>query len=212
MRLTFIFSASVTDSSRGDARVPAPDSLDGWQPTDQRMENYLDQDLADLGVVGGEIRVVATNGTARLKVVFWLPGSATDELVERLRADTVAQLDDGVGEGGFQFNADGTKLLVAAATKEPVDVEAVDDERVTRLPSRIAIAARDGDLASLAVAIKDDAGGIDRLHQGYSGLHLAILNGYGEAVRMLLAAGADSNRLDPQGLTPLELLRVVEFA
>ena len=154
------------------------------------MENYLDQDLADLGVVGGEIRVVATNGTARLKVVFWLPGSATDELVERLRADTVAQLDDGVGEGGFQFNADGTKLLVAAATKEPVDVEAVDDERVTRLPSRIAIAARDGDLASLAVAIKDDAGGIDRLHQGYSGLHLAILNGYGEAVRMLLAAGA----------------------
>ncbi len=205
MRVTFVFSGAVRDTNSDDAHLPAPDLLDGWQATDGLMENYLDQDLADLGVSGGRIGVIVRNGTAWLNVVYWLPGNATEELVEQLRRDTIGQLDDGIGEGGFEFNADGRNLIVTALTGIPATVEIVDDGLVVPLPSRIAIGARDGNLASLAMALEDDKEGIDRLHQGFSGLHLAILYGHAEAVRMLLAAGADPNRLDPQGLTPLEL-------
>jgi Ankyrin repeats (many copies) len=110
MRVTFTFSVTVSDADT-DAELPAPKSLDGWIPTDDLIENYLDFDLADSGVLGGEIRVHAKANKARLTVTY----------------------------------------------------------------------------------------------QRYSPLHLAILYGHIEAARMLLAAGADPNRLDPQGSSPLQL-------
>ena len=136
MRLTFIFSADVTDSNSDDAQLPAPDLLNDWQATDDRMENYLDKDLADLGVSGGRIRVTAKDGRAWLNVVYWLPRNPTEELVERLRLDTIGQLDDGIGEVGFEFKADGRNLLVRASTDIPASVEIVDDRGMAPLPSR----------------------------------------------------------------------------
>ena len=204
MRLTYIFSARVSDDN-SDAIVSAPDRLDGRKLTEDTVDKYLDRDLADLGVLGGEIRLSAKDGEANVVVTYWLPGITDEALISRLQAYTVAQLDDGIGEGGFQIDSDGERLLVTAYTDWTESVEATDDGRPIPDPPRIAIAARDGELWALAAAIEADKSEIDRLHQGYSALQLAILNGHSDAIPVLLSAGANPNQLDSLGSTPLEL-------
>ena len=204
MRVTYTFGAQVADRDSGK-EVPVPDSIDNWEATKERLDRYFDADVADLGVEGGEIRAIAKNGRAELEVVYWLPNGATDELIDDLRDYTVAQLNDGVGEGGFEFGAAGKRLVVTANTEGEVRVRTGEDGRPVTRPSAIAIAARDGDLSALVLEIERDPGGIERLHQGYSALQLAILYGRADAVRILLIGGADPNRLDPEGSTPLEL-------
>ncbi len=204
MRLTYIFSASVSDDI-SDAIVSAPDQLDGRKLTEDTVDKYLDRDLADLGVLGGEIRLSTKDAEAKVVVTYWLPEVVDEALISRLQAYTVAQLDDGIGEGGFQIDLDGARLLVTAYTDWTESVEVTDDGRPVPEPPRIAIAARDGDLSTLAAVIEVDKSEIDRLHQGYSALQLAILYGHSDAIPMLLSAGVNPNQLDCLGSTPLEL-------
>ncbi|MFO0883126.1 MAG: ankyrin repeat domain-containing protein [Pirellulales bacterium] len=66
------------------------------------------------------------------------------------------------------------------------------------------MAARDGDLRHLTAAIELEKSGIERLHQGYTALHLAILYGHVSAVQLLLAAGANPNSVAADGMTSLQ--------
>ncbi len=204
MRVTFTFAAYVQDPRSGE-EVHVPDAIHNWQPTLELMGDYLDPDLVDFGIVGGEIHVVVRESVVRLQVVYWLPQQPTQDVLARLQNDTAAQFDDGMGEGGFPYDIGSAHVIVTADTASPINVDVFDDGRIIPKPSSIAIAARDGDLPRLRKSIVSDPSSIDALLQGYSGLHLAIVYGHLEAVRDLIAAGADSNRLAPEGSTPLEL-------
>lgn len=203
MRVCFTFPARIIDAVSG-AESPALKSLPSFKATDVDLDNYLDAEVADCGVLGGEVHVNLENGLPTLDVVYWCPDVPTNQLIESLRTYTIAQLEDGIGEGGFEREINGKRRLIVADTEESGSVEVSDDGRHILGPPRIAIAARDRDLSRLATAIEADPQAIDRLHQGCTALHLAILFGQMEAIRQLLAAGANPNLIDAQGVTPLE--------
>lgn len=203
MRLTFFFPVDVLDDSHIAASLP--DSVERVLLAEESLADYLDSELADLGVVGGEVHFSTHGGVGSLEVVFWMPNDFDDVLVERLREDTVIQLEDGLGEGGFRLQTAGLNIVIVANTEVRPRHEVVDDGRNIPKPSMLAICARDGDISTLKEALNADGTNIDQTLQGYTALQFAILFGHMDAALTLIEAGAGSNRPDPSGQTPLEL-------
>jgi hypothetical protein len=204
MRIAFAFLAHFVEAVSGTA-LHAPSFVQDVMLSEETLDTYFDADVADAGVVGGEVCLKRTaNGLPTIEIAYWHPGMPSDRLVDCLRAYTVAQLADGIGEGGFPVVFSGMHFLVMADTADAGTVEVQDDGRVISEPPGIAIAAREGDLPRLVAELEAARSHIDRLHQGCTALHLAILYGHPEAIPLLLAAGANPNGLDSQGNTPLE--------
>lgn len=177
----------------------------GMKLSETDLEPYLDDEIADQGVVGGEVRLNLKDGSPSLDVDYWIQCFPSARVIDALEEFTVAQLEDGIGEGGFECDVYGSRVrIVPNVDYGGGVVEVTDDGREVFGPPGIAMAARDGDLFRLKRALEAEPSGIERLHQGGSALHLAILSGHREAVRILLAAGANPNRVDAHGLTPLE--------
>ena len=205
MQIRFTYKVRFIDSASG-SEFGSARSLQDTKLTEDTLDAYFDAQIADEGVVGGELYLRRTsNGWPAIEVTYWYPGTPNNRLLDSLQTYTVSQLEDGIGEGGFEFDFDGRRLLLIADTDETGIVEVKDDGRAVPAPSGIAIAARDGDLPRLAAELKAAPSTVDRLHQGCTALHLAILYGHSEAVPLLLAAGANPNLVDSQGLTPLEV-------
>jgi hypothetical protein len=207
MRLSYIFPAVVVEDSSG-TEVPAPEAITNRELATRQLETYFDPNIADAGIVGGRIRAIAHQGKAAIEVTYWFPPGTPPSIIEQLTEYTVAQLKDGVGEGGLELEVDGERLRVIANTYGQMRAEVVEDGQVVPQPSPVAIAAREGNLEALRSTLERNSEAIERLHQGYSPLQLAILFGHGDAARILLTAGADPNRLDVEGLSPLELCAI----
>jgi ankyrin repeat protein len=86
-----------------------------------------------------------------------------------------------------------------------VEVEQTGDGTVIQSPSRIAIAVRNGNQSALRDVLSPGLANVDSTHQGYTGLHLAILYGNVDAAILLIAHEADVNRTDTSGNSPLDL-------
>lgn len=204
MRIRFTFNVLLIDTVSG-SELDALIIVQDVKLTEDTLDSYLATEIADEGVMGGELYLKRTaTGQPAIEVTYWHPGTPSNRLVDALQAYTVAQLDDGIGEGGFECDFDGRRLLVIADTDETGIVDINDDGRAVLGSPRIAILARDGDLRGLAAELKAAPGTVDRLHQGCTALHLAILFGHPNAVPLLLEAGANPNVVNSQGLTPLE--------
>lgn len=205
LRISFQSNAYVIDEEN-DEPVAAPQVLDGWTLADDRLENYLEDPLADLGVVGGEIRaVVGQDGQPYIVVDYWSPELLDDKALEMLEESTIGQLSDGMGENGFGFVCGGRRLLLMPALSLPLEVEQFDDGKSIPPPSRIAIAAREGDLVGLREALASNNADVDSPLVGYTGLHLALLYGHADAALLLIEHGVDVNKPDHIGGTPLDL-------
>jgi hypothetical protein len=204
MKLTFSIPATVTDADTGDVMVLREDVCE-LRLCEEKIADYLDFAIADLGVVGGEVYWDVTDGISEVTVEFWTPTLPSTELTSALRKEVVAQFEDGMGEGGFPVDVSGISLIVIPDCDRGMREEISDDGRVIESPSRIAIASRDGDLVSLRCELESTTDSADRRLQGYAPLHLAILYGHIEVVELLLAAGADPNLIDARGQSPIEL-------
>jgi hypothetical protein len=181
-------------------------TLDGWRYDAGSVYNYLDMELVDQGVVGGTIRATWTPDRG-LEIVtdYWAPDTLQPSYINQLRDATVGQLSDGIGEGGFEITHDGRELVIVADTDEAPAVEQVYDGKPVPVPSRIARAARDGNIPLLEDAIASGEA-IDSEIQGYSGLHLAIIYGQVDAALLLISKGANTNLPVGDGdETPLHL-------
>jgi hypothetical protein len=179
--------------------------LDGAQDDGSGCSDYLDADLADLGLVGGISRFAYSPETGlRVIMDFWAPERLDDAQLDALSVYAIGQWSDGVGENGFEIEAGGTPVLVWAETGPGVIVGQDDDARPVPRASRVAIAARDGDFESLIQALeaREDVDGT--LH-GMTALGLAITSGHAEAAMVLIKHGADVNRADLIGDRPLHL-------
>jgi len=193
----------LTDATTGQA-VEASSGLDGLPLTDDPLSDHLDPQLADAGVIGGEIQLSVEGTTCGFRVIYWVPAEFSTDEISQLELYTCAQFDDGVGEDGFEVNLDGQIAVALADTDAPIRHELLDDGRTVPTPSSVAISARDGNVSLLRELLKADEP-VDGMHQGYTGLHLAILYGHSDCARLLLAANANPNLEDLQGTTPLQL-------
>ncbi len=194
----------MTDPAVEDSLVLR--ALDGWQYEGGNLYNYVDMELVDQGVVGGTVRASwAPDRGLRVVVDYWTPDSFLPSSVSRLRDDTLGQLSDGIGAGGFEVTANGRSLVLVADTDEAPEVEQAYDGKPVPTPSAIARAARDGDISLLKEAIATGEA-IDSTIQGYSGLHLAITFGHVDAAILLLSLGANPNLVVGDGdETPLHI-------
>ncbi len=203
MRLTLFLSAEFCDES--ESHITLQPEMNQLEVTRERLADYLVSEIADQGVTGGVIRVWIEEDRGGLAVTYTVPEETSEELVEDIKDFTLAQFEDGAGEGGFEIEFAGQQILVTADLDTIVQYELLDDRKKVRRPSRIAIAAREGELDTLSELLKSGADEINSLHQGFSALHLAIIYGQFEAIRLLISYGADLNQPDPTDDRPLEL-------
>jgi hypothetical protein len=208
MRISFRVPGYIydkwTDQSIRDSVVLS--TLDGWRYDGGNMYNYISSELAEQGIVGGDIRASWTSDRG-LEVVtdYWMPDASHTSYINQLRDETIGQLSDGIGEGGFEITLDGQDVLLVADTDKAPDIERLYDGKPLPILSKIAVAARDGNIPLLEDAI--DAGEpIDSTIQGRSGLHLAITYGHVDAALFLISKGANPNLVVADGdETPLHL-------
>jgi hypothetical protein len=184
--------------------IRTPPWVDGWQCEDSQLALYLDSDLCDAGVIGGDLHIAFHGDEVRIVVDYWAP-TVSSQLLTLLRDYTHGQMTDGIGECGFEISSGTERVMVIPETDMPLTVECYDDGKLVPLPSKIAIAARDGYLETLQIEIHASPERINDLHGGYSPLHLAIQSGNTAIVELLLTCNANPNQLDPLGDSPLQL-------
>ncbi len=211
MRITVRMPAFVVDPET-DEQIEDPELLallHGWTYNEDSLYYYIDDpELVDLGVVGGVISADWQAGAGLHVVVdFWAPSKLNGAQCNWLAQFVVGQLEDGIGEGGFDVDMGTCRVLLMADTDQQCTLHQYDDGVQVPLPPRIPRAARNGDLEEVKRAIQD-GDPLDSTLQGYSGLHWAIKYGSVDISSILIKAGADVNAQDPMGNTPLHLCAI----
>src|SRR5260370_19537976 len=174
MRISFHVPGNVYDETVEqlvqDSSVLA--ALDGWRYEGGNMYNYIAMELVDQSVVGGTIRA-AWMPDRGLEVVtdFWVPDTLHPSYINQLSDETIGQLGDGIGEGGFKISLGGHELVLVADIDNKPTVELVYDGVRVPSPSKIARAARDGNIRLLEDALASGEA-IDSTLPGNSGLQL----------------------------------------
>jgi hypothetical protein len=177
--------------------------LDGAESEDE-CSNYLDLELADLGITGGKIKLIYNRESGQFSVQtdYFAPDRLTPEQLARLANDTAMQWSDGLGSGCFVTRALPLGVSIGLGPLDPVTetkVEQIDDGTTPGPPKTLlATAARTGDMTTLRRLFDEGADTEIRL-QGYTPLQMAILYGQTEAALELIRRGADVNALDPLG-------------
>lgn len=208
MRITITSTDAIVEDLHGNV-LPhtASRKLDGAVLAGSELGDYLDMAMADLGICGGQIRFLCAAGEAlSIEVDYWAPAPLSDADLNSLAEFTRTQFHDGFGEGGLEVDV-GAEFFLIVAKDTRCRWKQIDDGKIIPAASKIAQAARDGDIAGLKDAL---AAGerIDRQLVGYTGLELAVIYGRKEAAIWLLEHGADPNAIDKQGNSPLHLCAV----
>jgi hypothetical protein len=183
--------------------------LDGAESA-ETCSDYLDSDLADLGITGGTVKLSheAGEGWFRVSTEYTAPVKLEPAQLSRLACDTAGQWSDGIGEACFDELAERLGVVIDLSPlglEKGLHVEQIDDGSNAGNPkTALAKAARDGDIASLRKHLNAGEDTETRL-QGYTPLHLAVIYGQTATALELIARGADVDALDPQGENPLSL-------
>ena len=205
MKISFTCDAHVYDESTDELVTNSVvlRNLSAWSVTDEDLYLYLDKSLVDIGIVGGTMRLKFFDEFGlQFCTEYWSPRSLSTSELDELRNYSLGQWSDGIGECGFELQAQELTLrafpgnTVKAVTQE-------DDGRIIPEPSIIAISARDGEIEKLKEAI-DSGFDINSKLQGYTGLQLALLYGKAEAAMLLIENGANTNELAPDGISPMQ--------
>src|SRR5258706_11179221 len=174
MRIT-IRGGTQIEETKG--RPPLPQivrALDGVTIPDANLSEYLDSWLADLGIIGGTIRLIRS-GNESLDVIvdYWAPQRLLEKEATALVEEVKAQWSDGIGESGFNQKVGNTTVCVRPS-EDGLVAEQVEDGKQVPLPSMVARGARDGDLETMkrGVALGED---IDACFQECPALLWAIL-------------------------------------
>jgi hypothetical protein len=208
MKIKIIVPAHVESASAVEATTANTTCIsanDSGHENDADMALYLPTELADLGIIGGRISFqMIGNDHGEINVTFWSPNLLPELVVDALKLDVMAQMSDGIGEGGFLVPE-----IDAYVTPCDDDVEryvALQEEDETPVPPvpYTAIAARDGDIETLKTGLEDRRDP-NVLHQGFPALHLAILYGHLDAIDVLLSHGVNPNLESVFGDTALML-------
>lgn len=169
--------------------------LHGLSYEEELIGTYLDDWLADIGIVGGSLRLIWHDESGQLRVAsdFWAPRTLTEQELGALTDATLGQWSDGIGENGC---VDVWGIFVDMCPGPPgardLKVEQVEDGRTVPAPSLLSKAARTGDLEGIRTALANGEA-VDTRARGYTPLHLAILYGHSATAIHLIRHGADVN-------------------
>ena len=180
--------------------------LDGAK-SEELCVDFLDADLADLGISGGAIALALDSATGGWRVVteYAAPQKLKPTLLKSLATATVGQWSDGIGEACFDELAERLKVSIDLAPEgdSELRVEQIDDGRKpSRSKTALAKAARDGDLPTIR-ALLDAGADLECRLQGFTALNFAVMYGNADAALELIARGADLRAEDPVGSDPL---------
>lgn len=176
--------------------------LASWKYEEDQLYYYLDDEHIDLGVIGGVIHLISNDSQLFLVVDYWCPTALPDENLKSLKEYTHGQLEDGMGENGFQIPTDNGDVIVKANV-ESVAIRIEEDGRFVPQPSLLFSAARSGDMNSVQKALLAREP-IDIEVQGFTPLHVAILYGHDIIAKLLIDSGSKFNKCDRYGKSPLE--------
>ena len=190
IRITGYAEVSLDDGGpvTGPANIR---ELDGVE-SDEICSDYLDSDLADLGITGGKVKLFYDAGEGRFQVSteYTSPVKLEPVQLSRLARDTAGQWSDGIGEACFDELAARLGVVIDLSPRgqeKGLRVEQIDDgKHMGWAKTALAKAAREGDMVSLRRHL--DAGDdLEARLQGYTPLHLAILYGQAAAALELIA-------------------------
>ena len=206
-------SASASVRSRdGNHRVDALRAAceDGIE-CEGECADYLERELADLGITGGRIRLIfdIASNAFYIATEYQVPRDLKEAHLRRLLDETCGQWTDGIGENGFAALADlhGVSITFAAECPRSVaKVERIESDIWISKPL-VASAARTGRLVDLQQLVEAGVD-IEKRSQGYTPLHLAVLHGHGPCALELISHGADLRALDPLGQDSLLIAAV----
>ena len=195
--------------SRQDGRSPLSKDiqrkLDGAKSKD-KCGNYIDSDLAELGITGGTVKLLceAPKGGFRVTTEYTSPVKLNRTQLKKLANNTTGQWSDGIGESCFDKLADRLGVMINLLQSErSVKIEQIDDgKRLAKPKTSLAKAAEDDDLAAVLALLEAGANTETRL-EGFTPLHLALSRGYWEIALELMNHGADVLAHDPRDFDPL---------
>ncbi len=181
--ITIEHPARIADSAR-----PAKELAAACPPWGD-LSLLLPDDLFDLGLVGGALRLASVRGALVSRVVFLSPRALEPAELTRLQVFVTGQLLDGIGADGIDVEGVHVELgLVGARPGQAC-------QKAARRPSKsrplLPKAAREGDLSTVRRALVLGEPADSRDKWGQTVLSLAAGGGHEAVVDALLSAGAD---------------------
>ena len=181
--------------------------LDGLESR-ELCSDYMDAELADLGIVGGSLKLEHIGrGEFRVVSEYRSPARLDESQLEQLLNNTVGQWSDGIGEDGFfeRANKLGVSINLSPLGQESsLRTEQMDDGQPVEPANLLGRAARDGDMVLLTAQLEVGASLEHRL-QGYTPLQMAVIYGHAQTALELIRRGANIHALDPMGQDSLML-------
>jgi hypothetical protein len=177
--------------------------------SDDSCVNYLDEALAEIGLVGGHLEFAYDEESNRLRVltVYHSPRKLNKKELQELVKETQAQWSDGIGEN--DFGVDGVHLdafpILADVDLDDVSVEQIDDGVKVARPRKSPLfnAAKKGDVTKLQTLLVggEDVDASDR--ERNTPLLAAVSANQPAAASVLIDAGAELNVGNKYGFTPV---------
>jgi ankyrin repeat protein/tellurite resistance protein len=166
--------------------------------TDENEQERLER-LSDLaGKLPLDLRQLILRNSVLVALSDHDFASEEQELVEKLAAALDVDLSDLGGGLGLRRVEDAGQ---SDQLSQPVDPEVYDPEI-----NPLLVAALHGDLNKVRALLSAGCSATDVHASGTDAVILAVREGYLEIVELLLQAGADPNRINPQsGMTPLRM-------
>jgi hypothetical protein len=206
--ITITGTAKVTDS-RTNKPLSDPDRLNAvgrLHYAEDLMSRYLDGDLDELEISGGDIRLLVHVGDQNVQLVstFQAPRKLTAAQLKQLARNSVGQWSDGIGENCFGQEAMELGIaidLVQSRTPkaEQTLVEEKKEKRPVARPSVLVKAAEAADLEKVKQLLAAGVNPNGKDAREVTALLCAAFDGHLEVVDALLAAGADVNAMSWSG-------------
>lgn len=164
MRITIEGPAAAADAK--DAEILDVDRLRAFDgvKSEATCVDYLDDSLAEIGLVGGHVEFVFDEPSGRLRVrtVYHSPRKLKKKELDQLAEETRGQWSDGIGEGDLSGDPDvhllAYPMLSASVDVDEFTIEQIDDGVKVKRPRKSPLfnAVKKDDVAKIAKLL--DAG------------------------------------------------------
>jgi len=182
---------------------------DGVEEKGAKLADYLDGELAHLGIAGGDLKLRYDPKQKCLLVVtrYELPRRLSPKELKALIAYTRGQWSDGAGEGAFyklmEKHSVGIDLTPYGSERKTRSLQIDAGGRKLKPAPALPVAAEKGETTKVEKLV---AGGADINIRGkyrQTALQIAILYDHFKLAALLIKRGADVNAADQYGGTPL---------
>lgn len=105
--------ASITTQNGDPATESVLKQIDGASSEDV-CSNYLDADLADIGITGGTVKLLYDSASQHIQVIteYESPSKLNKGQLNALLDETIGQWSDGIGESCFDALADNLGVTI----------------------------------------------------------------------------------------------------